>query len=193
MEIDKALINACANGDRKAQFELYNQSFPALMNVAFRYYNNRDDASAIVNQCFLKVLKGLPSFIKVQTTASYIVWIRKIMTNTLIDEYRKNGKKKEITQKIDDEVFLESISPEEYNDIEKFIEDEALYEMLSKLTEIQRNVFNLFAIDGYSHKEIGDALIISETNSKWHLSQARKKLQSELKMQVNKQKHEHNV
>lgn len=193
MNIDNALINACANGDRKAQFMLYNESFSALMSIAFRYYNNREDAASITNQCFLKILKGLPNFIHSQSSTAYFVWIRRIMTNTVIDEFRKNTKWKDVTEHHNNEPYLESLSTEEYNCIDERIEKEALYEMLSRLSEIQRSVFNLFAIDGYNHKEIAKALLISESNSKYHLSQARIKLQAELKKQLDNNKSESHV
>lgn len=108
--------------------------------------------------------------------------------NTIIDEFRKHKKENELIENYKDGQYVESISEEEYNLIENDIEEEALQNMLNKLKERPRNVFNLFAIDGLSHKEISEALSISVENSKWHLIQARKELQLMLKEELEKQK-----
>jgi len=187
MNIDQELLKACIQNDRKSQSKLYGLSFSSLMSIAYRYQKNRDDAAILVNQCFLKILKGLPSFTNSDANRSYYSWTKKIMMNTIIDEFRKNGKAKEVIQNIESSEYLEQLGEEEYNLIEKDIEEEALQDMIRQLSDIQNNVFNLFAIEGFSHKEIADALTISITNSKWHLSQARKVLQGLLKIQLEKQ------
>jgi RNA polymerase sigma-70 factor (ECF subfamily) len=158
------------------------------MSIAFRYESNRDDASALVNQCFLKILKSLGSFSNSNIEASYFSWIKKIMMNTIIDDFRKNRKLKENTQLLNGTDYIDQFADEEYNEIDKIIEEEALQNMILQLSEMQKNVFNLFAIDGFAHKEIASALSITIDNSKWHLSQARKRLQILLKEQIEKQK-----
>ena len=177
--MEERLIDACIGGDRKAQKELYENSFAVLMSISLRYEKNREDAAALVNQCFLKVLRSLAAFRDGGNITSYIPWIKKIMTNTIIDEYRKNKNKQ--LDPIENENYLESLCQEDYNEIEAQIAQEELLHMLEQLSESQRQVFNLYAIDGYSHKEISEMLNIGISNSKWHLSQARKKLQELLK------------
>lgn len=193
MEIDKDLLNACINGDRRSQSKLYELSFSSMMSMAIRYQINREDAVVLINTCFLKVLKGLKNHLHTHANRSYFSWIQKIMINTIIDEFRKNKKDKEHINYSDNTSYLEQLSNEEYGIIEKKIEADALQEMLSHLTEIQRQVFNLFAIDGFSHKEISGALDISIDNSKYHLSHARKRLQAMLLKQIEKQKMKHNA
>ena len=188
MKIDKALLEACIEGDRKSQSKLYDLSFSILMSIAFRYRVNRDDALSLVNECFLKVLLGLKSYKDSYPLSSYFAWIKKIMMNTLIDDFRKNKKENEIIENYRDEKYVENISKEEYNLVENVIEEEALQNMLYRLKERPRNVFNLYAIDGLSHKEISVALSISVENTKWHLLQARKQLQIMLKEELAKQK-----
>ena len=188
MNIDQELLLACIKGDRKSQSKLYSLSFSSLMSIAYRYQNNRDDAASLVNNCFLKILNGLPSFTNSDAQRSYFSWTKKIMMNTIIDEFRKSEKSKDLIKKVDDPEYLEQFGDEEYNLIEKDIEEEALQYMITQLSETQKNVFNLFAIDGYSHKEIAEALTLSVANSKWHLSQARRLLQGMLRIQLEKQK-----
>ncbi len=188
MKIDKDLINACIDGDRKSQSKLYELSFSSLMNISYRYQKNRSDAVALVNQCFLKILLGLKNFDNTNGVKSYFSWIHKIMIHSAIDEIRKNKKQNDFHVSIENESHLEQLSKEEFNLIESTIEEETLQEMLNNLSEIQKNVFNLFAIDGFKHVEISEALSISIENSKWHLMQARKKLQSLLKEELEKQR-----
>jgi len=110
------------------------------------------------------------------------------MMNLLIDEFRKLKNDKNSLNYLEDARYLDQLLPEEYNAVEQLINADSLQYMLGKLTETQRNIFNLFAIDGYSHKEIANALDINIDNSKYHLSQARKCLQSMLKKEIEKQK-----
>lgn len=182
------MLKGCIDGDRRSQSKLYELSFSSLMSTANRYKLNREDAVSLVNQCFLKVLKNIATHANMHVEKSYFSWIKKIMINTIIDDYRKNKKHKEKETFLGDNDLLDYLSPEDSSNIEQFIEEEALQDMLNKLNEIQKNIFNLFAIDGYSHKEISAALEISIDNSKYHLSRARKLLQVMLEEQVEKQK-----
>jgi RNA polymerase sigma-70 factor (ECF subfamily) len=188
MKIDKALITNCVNGDRRSQSKLYELTFSHIMSIASRYYVNREDAISCVNGCFLKILLGLESFSNQHGVKSYFSWSKKIMMNLLIDEFRKHKNDKNTLNYLEDASYLDQLLPEEYNAIEQMMHAESLQNMLGELTETQRSIFNLFAIDGYSHKEIADALEISTDNSKYHLSQARKCLQLILKREIEKQK-----
>lgn len=142
------------------------------MNIAVRYKKNEDDAAILVNQAFMKVLSNIEGY---DITKNVEPWLKQIMVNTAIDDYRKNAKRNELTQNIDNESVYE-ITPNVYNDILDKINAEELQNMLNKLPRATCNVFNLFAIDGYSHKEIGDMLGITEQTSKWHVKEARKRL-----------------
>lgn len=193
MEIDKDLLNACINSDRRSQSKLYELSFSSLMSIAIRYKINREDSVVLINNCFLKVLKSLESHQYMHANKSYFSWIQKIMIHTIIDDFRKNKKEKEHLDYHDQTSYLEHLSANEYGIIESRIEEESLQAMLSQLSETQRQVFNMYAIDGYSHKEIANALVISIDNSKYHLSKARKCLQKMLLKQLEEQKLKHNA
>lgn len=86
---EKQLIEQCRKGDRKSQLQLYEHLFGLLMGMAKRYYRNREDCKAQVNAAFLKILNGLQSY---TGDGSFEGYCRRIMTNTLIDEWRKQKK-----------------------------------------------------------------------------------------------------
>ena len=188
MKVNQTLLQACIDGDRKAQSDLYGLSFSTLMSVAYRYRMNRDDAVSIVNQSFLKILNGLTTLNFKNGERSYFKWIQRIMINTVLDDIRKNARYEKTIHFGKESDIGDHFWTEDINDIEEKIEEEALQEMLGKLSETQRNVFNLYAIDGFSHKEIASSLNIGLSNSKWHLAQARKKLQFLLKEILENQK-----
>jgi len=151
------------------------------MSIAFRYYNNNDDAMAMLNQCFLKVLTGLDSFLQKNNSTVFKPWMSRIMINTIIDQYRKEKQRKELFQSKEDIGSVININGSEYNAVEESIQAEDLQFMLNTLPELQQKVFNLFVIDGYRHKEIAEMLSISAGNSKWNLSTARTSLKKLVK------------
>ena len=175
MVIEKQLLAACINRERKAQFLLYKKCYGVLMSVCMRYKKNREDASGLVNQGFLKILNNIEKY---NETAPFEAWIRKIMVNTVIDEFRKEKKDIESMEYSDfqsryNRDYNQHIN---YNYADQNFDAEELEKMLMELPPKSRQVFNLFAIDGYAHKEIGEMLKISEGTSKWHVNFARNKL-----------------
>ncbi len=168
------LIQDCKKGNRKAQYKMYKQCFPILMSICMRYKRDEDEALEVLNVGFLKILTKLDKY---RPEVPFEAWIRRIMINTVIDEFRKNRKVRELIDYTDFEDT--SFYDENYFDLnqaDKQFDAEQLEEMIKKLPAVSQKVFNLYAIDGYKHKEIGEMLGISEGTSKWHLSSARKKL-----------------
>jgi RNA polymerase sigma-70 factor (ECF subfamily) len=163
--------------DRKAQLELYKQSYPILIAVARRFRKNEDDHLALVNNAFIKIIQNLNNFQEV----NYFSWVKRIITNEIIDDYRRNKKYRNLfNQDLDVELNQFTHAEAEFE-----INNSHLNSMVEKLPESTKVVFNLFAIDGFSHKEIGEMLGISEQTSKWHTKMARKKLKEQLKIEVN--------
>ncbi len=162
--------------NRKAQLELYKLSYPILIAVARRYRMNEEDHLALVNNSFIKIIQNLNNY----QEGRYFSWIKRIITNEIIDDYRRNKKYRNLfNQDFDVELNQFSHAEAEYDII-----DSHLNSMVKKLPESTKVVFNLFAIDGFSHKEIGEMLGISEQTSKWHTKMARKKLKELLKLEV---------
>jgi len=144
------------------------------MGVSMRYHKQKDDAAAMVNQGFLKIVNNLEKY---DSEIPFEYWIKRIMINTLIDDFRKNKKFKELIEHhdfTDRNAFQDLVN---YNEADEQFEAEELRQMIQLLPNVSQKVFNLFAIDGYSHREIAERMGISEGTSKWHVSFARKKLQ----------------
>ena len=178
MNIDNKLLTACIAKERRAQSELYKKCYSILMSVCIRYVTNKEEAQALLNAGFLKILNKLDTY---QPRVPFEAWIRRIMINTVIDDYRKNKKHKEHLFYSDFEDQDRRDSLINFNDAEQEFDAEALRAIIRELPPMSQRVFNLYAIDGYSHKEISKELGISVGTSKWHVSFARKTVQKSLK------------
>ena len=179
MNIQPQLIALCIKQDRKAEYELYRLSYSYLMSICMRYARDKDTASEILNMGYLKILKNLGSY---KPEVPFKAWARKIMVNTLIDEYRKN--KRERQKVVYVEEYFDNSDFSEVNQALSRINCKQIFEQINRLPEATKKVFNLFVIDGYSHREIGEMLEISEGTSKWHLNAARQKLKEYIETSV---------
>lgn len=171
--IDVQLLKACKRKDRMAQHQLYKRCFSFLMSVCIRYKKDHDEARAILNMGFLKILTNLDKY---KTNVPFEAWSRRIMINTIIDEFRKNRKERENTEYSNFEQVEQYNDHIDFNTADRQFDAEELEMMIKTLPSISQKVFNLFAIDGYSHKEISEMLDMSTGTSKWHVSFARKEL-----------------
>jgi RNA polymerase sigma factor (sigma-70 family) len=179
MNIQPQLIALCIKHDRKAEYELYKLSYSYLMSICMRYARDKDTASEILNMGYLKILKNLSAY---RPEVPFKAWIRRIMINTLIDEYRKNKKERENITYVEE--YFDNSDFSEVNEALSRFNCKQIFDQINKLPEATRKVFNLFAIDGYSHKEIGEILGVSEGTSKWHLNAARQKLKEYIENSV---------
>jgi RNA polymerase sigma-70 factor (ECF subfamily) len=161
------LIRGCIEKDQKCQKMLYKAFYGFAMGICLRYANDRDQAAEVMNQGFYKVFTHIGRF---DTSKPFKAWLGKIMMNVSIDHYRANIK----MIYSDDLEVAEHISDEKL--IDKNLDYEDLLAMVQKLPPAYRTVFNLFAIDGYSHEEIGEMLNINPGTSKSNLFKARQKL-----------------
>jgi RNA polymerase sigma factor (sigma-70 family) len=179
MKIEKLLIEACCKQERKAQFLLYKECYGVLMSICFRYKFNKEDAEEILNIGFLKILNNIDKY---KFTTPFEAWIRRIMINTVIDEYRKTKKDKEHIEYADFQESNYENKHSELNTADLDFEAADLLNMLEQLPNMTKKVFNLYAIDGFAHKEIAEMLNMSIGTSKWHVSTAR----AELKKMIEK-------
>lgn len=162
------IIRGCIQKDRSSQYLLYKEFYSYCIGICKRYALNDSDTSEILNSGFLKVFNHIEKY---DPNKPFKAWMGKIMTNTAIDHYRM--KVRFINHDDIDEhehigcgaVVYEQLA---YND---------LLTMIQNLSPAYRTVFNMFAIDGYSHEEIGELLNISIGTSKSNLFKARQKLQ----------------
>ena len=167
----RRLIGGCLKKDRKSQEMLYKRYYSYGMSIAYRYAGNRDEATEILNDSFMKVYQNLGKY---DEQRSFIKWFRTIVINTAINQYKKYLKH----AYHDDITEARSISIRQ-NAIDSMSYDEIL-ELVQKLTPAYRTVFSLYVIDGHSHEEIADKLGISIGSSKSNLSRARVRLQEML-------------
>ena len=167
------LIDACKKGDRKSQDLLYRKFYGYAMGICLRYAPSREDAIGIVNDGFYKVLTRLDKY---TMGLSFKGWLRKVMINSAIDNFRRNQKHYHSTE-------LTYSVPDDFNPdaLERLTEKEII-EAVQQLPPSYRVVFNLFVIDGYKHEEIAQKLGISTGTSKSNLSIARDKLKRSLKV-----------
>lgn len=174
MHLNKNLLKDCKKNKEAAQRELYRVCFNTLMSIANRYSNNRQDAVSLVNLGFLKIITNLGKY---KEAIPFKSWISRVMINSIIDEYRKSKKYRENIL-LSNDGSLDNY--EEHLQIpnlgEQDVDAEELLTRIRALPEVTGKVFNLYAIDGYNHREIAGMLKISEGTSKWHLHFARKKL-----------------
>lgn len=177
MSITPEMIKLCKRDDRKAINSLYEYCFHMLMPVCFRYNFNEEDARAAYNTGFIKILKALG---KIDEDINFNAWAKRVMVNSLIDEYRKNKKYNSQITKSDNERELDYYSEGQQNSAESNLGYENIMMLVKELPATTERVFNLYVIEGYSHKEIGEMLDMSEGTSKWHLSTARKLLREKL-------------
>lgn len=172
------LIRGCKINDHKAQEQLYRCFYRAMMNLCLRYTKNETDATEVLNIGFLKIFINIQQYDPVK--AAIYTWVRTIIVNSCIDYIK--ARQKEITSIELVQVEETDIDPEVFSKMETAI----ILQLVRSLPPATQAVFNLYVIEGYGHKEIGLLLQITEGTSKWHLSEARKKLQQLLKQEQNK-------
>lgn len=163
------IINGCKGDDRKAQEQLYRSFYRVMVTLCLRYTKNEADAIEVLNIGFLKVFKTIHRYDAAQ--ASLYTWIRTIVINSCLD-FIKRKEKDLPANEIDkaEEIAIPA-------DIITKMKGEEILQLVRQLPPATGAVFNLYVLDGYNHKEIGQMLQISEGTSKWHLSEARKALQ----------------
>ncbi len=169
------LAELCRSGDRLAADELYRRYAPRLLTLCRRYTPVAADASDLMHDAMIRALEKISSY-NYYGKGSLYAWISRIAINMALGGIRKQ---KWRTVPLD-EATVEDVKEEPMNDAQK-VPPEKLLEMIAALPEIRRLVFNLFCIDGISHREIGRMLGIGEKSSASQLARARKQLREEIK------------
>lgn len=170
---DQQIIEGCVRHDRKAQQELYNQYSRFLLGVCMRYAVDKSEAEDILQESFLKIFFNIKDY---SGTGSFIGWLRKVAVNTAITHYHRNLKYR---YHVEIEEFV-SLETGQTSFEEDFFTSEELYKVLNDLPAGYRMVFNLYAVEGYKHKEIADMLGIDTNTSKSQYSRARAAIRERL-------------
>lgn len=162
------LIRGCIEGDRRTQEELYRRFAPKMYAVCLRYAGDGDDAQDILQDGFVKVYKNLDRF---RGEGSFEGWVRRIFVNTSIEHLRRKTHLKPIAEK------EENTIPYKENTVLDNLGEKDILKLVKQLSPGYRTVFNMYVVEGYTHREIGDILGISEGTSKSQLARARMILQ----------------
>lgn len=170
---EEHLIEGCRKGDRCAQKELYDKYSRKMMGVCLRYSNDRETARDLLQDGFVKVFTNIGSYVG---TGSFEGWLRRIFVNCALEHLRKVDILREAA---DLDNSAELIEPEA--SVTDHLSARELMAVIQQLPPGFRTVFNLFAIEGYSHKEIGDMLHITESTSRSQYTRARQLLQRTIK------------
>lgn len=182
--LEEKLISGCLANNSASQNELYKHFAAKMFGVCLRYAKDRDEAADLLQEGFIKVFDNLPKFKK---EGSFEGWIRRIMVNTALSNFRKKHHMYAIINIDDLEVKDESLE-DDGDDLINQIEINEVLEIIKQLSPGYQMVLNLYAIEGFSHKEIAKQLGISENTSKSQLSRARLILQNKLKENITKKK-----
>ncbi len=168
------IIKKCRKNDKRAQKKLYDVYAPVLFGICLRYAADKAEAEDVLQEGFVKILTKISAY---SGKGSFEGWMKRIMINTAISSYHKH-KKHNQTSDIDD------ISGDFYKQDEIWTQDftpEELMKVIGSLPAGYRTVFNMYAIEGYKHKEIAEQLEIDVNTSKSQYSRARKLIQVRLK------------
>ena len=179
----KLIIDGCAKNDRKSQQYLYKFLYGKMMAVCMRYTNNEDEAKDVLQEGFLKVFGSIGNYAH---TGSFEGWVKRIMVNTSIDYYRKRKREKIVNADSD---YLFDIEEKEvfFNEEEEelLVDPKIVTKEIQNLSPAYKTVFNMYVVEGYSHKEIAEELGISEGTSKSNLAKAKINLRKQLKKYIN--------
>lgn len=184
MMSDQKIIEGCIKGKRKAHNMLYKKFAPMMLGICIRYAKDRAEAEDVLQDGFIKVFSNINRF---RMEGSFEGWIKRIMVNTSIDHFHKQQAKDSLSSFEDIDLISEpgynDHRDTKYDDID--LSHDTLLRIIRNLPAGYRMVFNLFAIEHYSHKEIAEALGISISTSKTQLSKARKNIQKKISLMKN--------
>lgn len=173
---EKELIEGCIQNDRRCQNELYKRYFPLMSSIALRYGRDEQEALELINEGYLKVMMNISSY---NPKYSLATWMRNVLVNHIISEFRKNKSLREMITHQED-VMEDSELTLNSGELKLFEED--LLALIKSLPQVTGKVFNLFAIDGFKHQEIAALLGIQEGTSKWHVNEARRRLKQGIEL-----------
>jgi len=162
---EEVILEGCLRNDSVAQRELYNTYSPKMLAVCFRYAHSREDAEDMLQEAFIKVFTQLRTF---ENRGSFEGWIRRIVVHTCINTLKKNKKFNESV----DLIHAATVSIREET-VPAVVQVKQIVDCIRSLPIGYRTVLNLFAIEGYSHREIAQLLDIEESTSRSQFTRAK--------------------
>jgi RNA polymerase sigma factor (sigma-70 family) len=166
---EEAIFQGCLKNQAAAQRELYNRYSPKMLAVCYRFAHNREDAEDMLQEAFIKIFSQIHTF---QNKGAFEGWIRRITVHTCINHLKKNKRFNESV----DIIHANSVQVREES-VPSIVQAKQVVECIRLLPIGYRTVLNLYAVEGYSHKEIGELLDIEESTSRSQYTRARQMLE----------------
>lgn len=171
---DSELALRCARKDSEAQSELYTRYAGRLYAVCFRYIGEREDAQDLMHDAMIKAMESIGSF-HYNGEGSLYAWLRRLAVNVSIDRLRELGRYQTVS--LDSTMEATVSEPQDEDDVDS-IPAQVMLDMIAALPDVRRTVFNMYCIDGFSHKDIAAAIGITEKGSASILAKARTQLKN---------------
>jgi len=166
---EEAILSGCLQNDAGAQRELYSRYSPKMLSVCYRFAHNREDAEDMLQEGFIKVFSQVHTF---QIKGAFEGWIRRIMVHIYINHLKKNKKFNESV----DIIYANGVQVREES-VPSIVQAKQIVECIRLLPLGYRTVLNLYAIEGYSHKEISGMLDVEESTSRSQYTRAKQMLE----------------
>ena len=166
---EEAILSGCLQNDAGAQRELYSRYSPKMLSVCYRFAHNREDAEDMLQEGFIKVFSQVHTF---QNKGAFEGWIRRIMVHTCINHLKKNKKFNESV----DIIYANGVQIREES-VPSIVQAKQIVECIRLLPLGYRTVLNLYAIEGYTHKEISTMLDVEESTSRSQYTRAKQMLE----------------
>ena len=166
---EEAILKGCLNNEATAQRELYNRYSPKMLAVCYRFAHNREDAEDMLQEGFIKVFSQIHIF---RNQGAFEGWVRRIIVHTCINNLKKN---KKFNESVDIIHATGAMVREE--SVPSIVQAKQIVECIRMLPIGYRTVLNLYAIEGYSHREIGMMLDIEESTSRSQYTRAKAMLE----------------
>jgi RNA polymerase sigma-70 factor (ECF subfamily) len=167
------IIEACKKNNSVAQEKLYKHFFALMFTICKKYTEDRQTIVSLINEGFLKIFHGLKNFDPHK--GNFEGWAKKIMTNTCIDFYRAQKSKSSLLN-----VEEDSLNENVLKQLPASYAEEEVLHLIKRLPAVTQKVFSLHVFKGYSHKEIAEIMDMAESTSRWHVSEARKNLKTQV-------------
>ena len=181
---EQELALGCARNERDAQGELYARYAAGLYALCLRYIENREEARDLMHDAMIKAMDNFRSF-KYAGEGSIWAWMSRVTVNMAVDRLKQNSRFRQIPLDLVSGDEIENTLEPDAESVSR-IPDDVLDEMIAGLPQVKRTVFNMYCIDGFSHKDIAKALGISERGSTSILAKARASLKKALTDYLNK-------
>jgi RNA polymerase sigma factor (sigma-70 family) len=166
---EEAILSGCLQNDAGAQRELYARYSPKMLSVCYRFAHNREDAEDMLQEGFIKVFSQVHTF---QNKGAFEGWVRRIMVHTCINHLKKNKKFNESV----DIIYANGVQVREES-VPSIVQAKQIVECIRLLPLGYRTVLNLYAIEGYTHKEISAMLDVEESTSRSQYTRAKQMLE----------------